>query len=133
MVYRVKCFLRNYADKKRKKENFHSRILRAFRSVFLSASLFVCLSIRRVFVCLSICLPVFLSFFLSSFLSFFAVYNWFFLWKVVIQNDIDVTSLSVQLKKEGRGLLREVYRGEGEHKAQREGGRSERIGPGKRR
>ena len=34
--------------------------------------------------------------------------------KVIRQNDIDVTSLSMQLKKAGRGLLREAYQDEGE-------------------
>ena len=38
----------------------------------------------------------------------------FFWWKVVRQNDANVTSRSVQLKKIGRGLQRDVYRGEGE-------------------
>ena len=38
----------------------------------------------------------------------------FFLWKVVRQNDTDVTSRRMQLKKEGRGLLREANRSEGE-------------------
>ena len=36
----------------------------------------------------------------------------FFLQKVVRQNNTDVTSLSMQLEKEGRGLLREVFCGE---------------------
>ena len=38
----------------------------------------------------------------------------FFLRKVVRQNDTEVTSRCMQLKKEGRGLLREANRSEGE-------------------
>ena len=38
----------------------------------------------------------------------------FFLWKVVRQNNIDVTSRFMQLEKVGRGLLREAFGGEGE-------------------
>ena len=50
-----------------------------------------------------------------------------------MQNNTDVTSLSMQLKKVGRGLLWEAYRSEGEcFDREREGGRKERIGPGKR-
>ena len=42
------------------------------------------------------------------------VYNCFFLRKVNRQNDTNVTSCSMQLEKEGSGLLRVVYWGERE-------------------
>ena len=42
------------------------------------------------------------------------VYNWFFLLKVVRQNDTDMKSHFMQLEKVGRGLLRKAFLGEGE-------------------
>ena len=54
-------------------------------------------------------------------LSLEVVQNWFFLWKVVRQNDTDVTSFCMQFEKIGRGLLREGKRRVG-CVGQREGG-----------
>ena len=42
------------------------------------------------------------------------VFNCFFLWKVVRQNDTNVTSFCMQFKKLGRGLLRWAFQTEGE-------------------
>ena len=54
------------------------------------------------------------------------------MWKVVRQNDADVMSRFMQLKKGGCVLLREAFRGEGEcYISLKRGGKEERIGPQK--
>ena len=56
-----------------------------------------------------------------------------FLRKVLRQSHTDVTSFHMQFEKEGHGLLREAFQGEGECLVSQKRGKLEGIGPGKRR